>query len=231
MAFRLLRICSTEESFEQRLKELKTEFLIPRNYISKVIDTQFTRIRNLPGLDYKERRKNSLVKKEKKRKSQEEKSRIISPIDYNPLLPNISEVFKKHHKSMLFKKPDLQEVFQCPPMASLRQPPNLRSVLCRSSLFQPNRGNKFKRNSHREAPGWKKCGKGSSTCCPFSLPATRKITGHITGYQHEIKEAVTCETSNCVYYWKCRKDNCRYFPKCEYVGLTARPFRLRLDSV
>ena len=129
---------------------------------------------------------------------------------------------------MLFKKPDLQEVFQCPPMASLRQPPNLRSVLCRSSLFQPNRGNKFKRNSHREAPGWKKCGKGSSTCCPFSLPATRKITGQITGYQHEIKEAVTCETSNCVYYWKCRKDNCRDFPKCEYVGLTARPFRLRL---
>ena len=32
MAFRLLRICDTEDLFEMRLNELKNEFLIPRNY-------------------------------------------------------------------------------------------------------------------------------------------------------------------------------------------------------
>ena len=49
MAFRLLRICSNEDSFEARLSELKKEFLIPRGYTPKIIDGQFDRIRNLPG--------------------------------------------------------------------------------------------------------------------------------------------------------------------------------------
>ena len=129
---------------------------------------------------------------------------------------------------MLFKKPELKDVFILPPMAGLRQPPNLRNLLCRSSLFQLNRGNRFLRNSHREAPGWKKCGKGSTTCCPFALPATREITGLVRGFKHTIKDPVNCQTSNVVYYWKCKKDNCKDFPKCEYIGLSTRPFRNRL---
>ena len=63
MAFRLLRICLEEENFEKRLSELKTEFLLPRNYNSKVIDYQFTRERSPPGENYEERRKIALQKK------------------------------------------------------------------------------------------------------------------------------------------------------------------------
>ena len=37
MAFRLLRICSQEENFKKRLRELKEDFLIPRGYKSKII--------------------------------------------------------------------------------------------------------------------------------------------------------------------------------------------------
>ena len=68
MAFRLIRICSTEEKFEERLTELKNDFLIPRQYNPKVIDSQFKRIRNLPGMDYIERRKKTLEKKESQMK-------------------------------------------------------------------------------------------------------------------------------------------------------------------
>ena len=63
MAFRLLRICSDEENFEKRLSELKIEFLLPRNYHAKVIDSQFNRVRNLPGGNYLEKRTNALKKK------------------------------------------------------------------------------------------------------------------------------------------------------------------------
>ena len=49
LAFRLLRICSNEEMFEDRLKELRNEFLIPRNFRAKLIDTEFEQVRNLPG--------------------------------------------------------------------------------------------------------------------------------------------------------------------------------------
>lgn len=225
MAFRLIRICSTEEKFEERLAELKNDFLLPRNYHSKVIDSQFKRIRNLPGVNYIERRKKTLEKKEKKT---EQKSRIIAPMDYNPLLPKISPVFTKHYKAMIFKKPELKQTFSDPPMAALRQPPNLKKMVCRSTLYQPKRGDRLVRKTHKTAPGWKKCGKGSTTCCPFALPSTQTVIGQVTGYSHTITDPVTCETPSCVYYWKCVKRNCKSFPKCEYIGLTGRPYRARL---
>ena len=113
-------------------------------------------------------------------------------------------------------------------MAALRQPPNIRKMICRATLYQPRRGERLERKTHRSAPGWKKCGKGSNTCCPFSLPSTQTVVGQVTGYSHKIQDPVTCETQNCVYYWKCIKRNCKSFPRCEYVGLTSRPFRTRL---
>ena len=118
MAFRLLRICSEESTFEKRIQELKSNFLLPRNYHAKVIDGQFSRIRNLPGENFTERRIKALEKKIFKQS--EKKDRVIAPMDYNPLLPKISDVFTKHFKAMVFKK-----------------------------------------------PGWKKCGTGSTTCCPY----------------------------------------------------------------
>ena len=118
MAFRLLRICSEESTFEKRIQELKSNFLLPRNYHAKVIDGQFSQIRNLPGENFTERRIKALEKKIFKQS--EKKDRVIAPMDYNPLLPKISDVFTKHFKAMVFKK-----------------------------------------------PGWKKCGTGSTTCCPY----------------------------------------------------------------
>ena len=129
---------------------------------------------------------------------------------------------------MIFKKPDLKSTFPHPPMAALRQPPNMRKILCRASLYPLSRGDKFVRNSHRNAPGWKKCGRGSTTCCPYTLPPTNQVTGNYTGYTHQIRDAVNCETKNCVYYWKCVKSNCKDFPRCEYVGLSSRSFKERL---
>ena len=64
MAFRLLRICDNEDTFEERLSELKTHFLIPRNYSSKLIDLQFQKVRNLPGNNFTDRRKLALVKRQ-----------------------------------------------------------------------------------------------------------------------------------------------------------------------
>jgi hypothetical protein len=226
MAFRLLRICSSEENFEKRLKELKEDFLLPRNYNSKIIDAQFSRVKNLPGENFQEKRKISLKKKEKKTDTNSKKT--IAPITFNPRLPSISQVFKKHYNAMLFKKPELKETFSDPPMPALRQPPSLRKMLCRSTLSTISRGDQFQRKSHRTAPGWKKCGKGSTTCCPYTLPNKTLVTGLVTGFKHQIKDPVNCETRNCIYYLICRKSNCKEYPKCEYIGLTTRPFRNRL---
>ena len=129
MAFRLLRICDNEDTFEKRLDELKIEFLIPRNYTSKLIDLQFQKVRNLPGNNYTDRRNLALIKRQKEKKA----DRIIGVFDYNPLLPKISTILTKHHHTMISKNLELLEVFPKPLMAALHQSPNLRKHLCKAN--------------------------------------------------------------------------------------------------
>ena len=62
MAFRLLRICSKVEDFEFRLKELKNNFLKPRNYKPNMIEKEFDKVRMLPDQNYEERRREALKK-------------------------------------------------------------------------------------------------------------------------------------------------------------------------
>ena len=151
-------------------------------------------------------------------------------MNFNPILPNISQVFNKHYKSMIFKKPELKGTFSDPPMPALRQLPALRKILCRSKLSPITRGDKFQGKSHQNAQGWKKCEKDSTTCCPYTLPSKTSDTGLVTGFKYVIKDSVNCETKNCIYYLICRKANCKEYPKCEYIGLTTRPFRNRLAN-
>ena len=123
--------------------------------------------------------------------------------------------------------PHLAEIFPKTPMPAYRQPPNLRKLLCRSKLYQVKRTLTLKRSTHKEAPGWKKCAKPCKIC-PYTWENTQSITGTASKFNHEIKEAVTCDSSNCIYYWRCVKPNCPDFPKCEYVGKTTRKFKDRL---
>jgi hypothetical protein len=226
MGFRLLRICSTQASFENRLKELKTDFLMPRGYKPSIIDGAFRRIRELPGESHEEKRNEALKKKVK---TDTNKDRIVVPIDFNPQLPKVSSVLNKHYRAMIRKNPDLLEVFPSNPMAGLRQPKNLGRMLCSSKLQQVRRSTKLKRNTHADAPGWKKCGKPCPVC-PYGLNDCSEVKAQVTGYTHEITAPVDCNTENCVYYWKCVKDNCSDFPRCEYIGMTARSFKKRFSE-
>ena len=59
---------------------------------------------------------------------------------------------------------------------------------------------------------------------------TSTVVGTASGYIHTIKEQVSCDTTNCIYYWKCVKENCPDFPQCEYIGMTSRQFKDRLSE-
>ena len=52
----------------------------------------------------------------------------------------------------------------------------------------------------------------------------------VTGYIHTLKDSVSCETSNCIYYWICCKNKCKDYPRCEYTGLISRPIIIRLNK-
>jgi hypothetical protein len=110
---------------------------------------------------------------------------------------------------MIFKKQGLKDVFREPPMAALMQPPNLGKVMCRAALSQHKREDGLGIKPNHSALGWKKFGKGSTTCGPLALPSTQTVTAQVTGYSHQIRYPVTYETQNCVYYWKRVKPNCK----------------------
>ena len=224
MGYRLMRICSTADSFKYRLNELKENFLIPRGYKSKLIDFQFERLRNLPGDTFEDKRKFSLKKKVRENKQED---RVIVPIDYNPHMAQPSMVMRKHYTAMIKKNPNLQEIFPAPPMPALRQPKNLKRILCSSRLKPVKRINRLRRKTHKGADGWKRCGKPCHIC-PYTLPPCSEVMGEASGHIHEITHPVDCETRNCIYYWKCIKENCVDYPKCEYIGMTTRKFKERM---
>ena len=117
--------------------------------------------------------------------------------------------------------------FEKPPMASMRQGPNIRKTLCRSRLAKVSRAKNLKRNAHLSAPGWKKCSR-PCPACPFTLPSCKTVKSQVSDYEHTIKTPVNCQSQNVVYYWECTKDNCSEFPRCEYIGLSSRTLQKRL---
>ena len=81
--------------------------MLPRNYKSKNIDHQFNRLtESIEGNTYYEKRKSAL---KKKIKTENETKRVIVAFEYNPRLPNINNIVRKHHRSTLFKNEDLKE--------------------------------------------------------------------------------------------------------------------------
>ena len=156
-------------------------------------------------------------------------NRIISPFNYNPLLPKISSVLMKHHSAMIFNNPELQKVFPEPPMAALRQGPNLRKFLCRAKLSKVSRNKKLPRNAHKDSAGWRKCSK-PCPICPFSAPPQNAVKSQVNNYEHRIVSPVNCQSRNIVYMWKCRKQNCPVFPENSYIGLSTRKFQLRFSE-
>ena len=133
------------------------------------------------------------------------KKRVKAVFDFNPLLPKISNVLKKHHRTMLSDNPELRDSLPEPPMACLRQGPNLRRLLCKSSLIKPSRP---ARAAHRSAAGWKRCSHTTGRqCakCPYTPPTASSVTSHITGYTHHITTPITCTSENVIYLWRCTK--------------------------
>ena len=144
-----------------------------------MIESQFQKVRELPGNNYSEKRKLALQKTQRGLKSK----RVIGVFDFNPLLPRISSVINKHFRSMVNENPELKDAFPEPPMAALRQGPNLRKLLCRSKLSKVSRNPK--RSTHRNTAGWRRCSaSGGRACnqCPYTPVSASSITSHTTGY-------------------------------------------------
>jgi hypothetical protein len=137
--------------------------------------------------------------------------RTVLALTYNPKLPSVPKIIKKHWKT-LTKDQKMNKIFPLPPMVAYRQPPNLKSVLCRAKLPQ---------NSHskRRLTGMQPCNKPCNTC-PY-IKKTKSFTSSRSKQSFELKGLFTCATTGVIYLASCLK--C----KKQYVGQTGRKFQHR----
>ena len=124
LALRIVRICSLVEDREKRFGELK-DLLLSRNYRAKLIDAAIEKARQVP-------RSEALKRVEKVSSNK----RPVFAIHYDPRLPSIATIVKKHWRTMT-QDPHMAEVFPLPPLVAYRRPPNLKDKLIRAKVPPP----------------------------------------------------------------------------------------------
>ena len=198
LAYRLLRICSMPEQFQQRLEELKND-LLSREYKPKIIEDAFKRIGKIT-------REEAL-----KRVEGWKGERVPLVVTYHPCLPSVSGVVRKHWSVMIEDNPRLKRCFPSPPIVAYRRSKNLRDMLIRAKL--PPMVKTSKRQADRKI-GFRSC---SWQCpvCPFAKE-TQQHTNSKTGQSWKICSPLDCQSKNIIYKISCEK--CDFV----YIGETRR---------
>ena len=161
LALRIVRTCSEPETRDMRLSELKA-MLLSRDYKPKIIDSAIDRARAIPRSKALER-----VIREKS------KSRQVFVVTYDPRLPSINTIVRRHWRTMT-RDQYMEEVFPQPPLIAYRRPRNLRDMLVRAKL--PARKHQRPR---RETVGMKKC--QNCPICPL-VKTGNKIRSTYSNY-------------------------------------------------
>ena len=204
LALRIVRICSQEDTRDLRLDELK-DLLISRGYKSGVVREAIEKARKIP-------RTEALKKVEK-----ESTKRPVFVMQYDPRLPSITNITRRHWRSMVSRDPKLQEVFPDPPLVAYKVAPNLRSKLIRAKVPPVPRT-----RPSRAKPGMKRCAKPRCPACPYVQPGLT-FSATATNYRADLTTEVDCTTTNLCYAISCG------VPRCgkQYIGQTSKSLKER----
>ena len=192
---RILRICSEESDREKRFQELK-ELFKDRKYPENIINAAINKARTIPRLEALKLKK----------PPQATNRRPVFVVQYDPRLPNISEIIHKQYKVMIHHNQHMKNVFPEPPLVANKKNKNIKDYLVRAKLPK-SESNRPK----RVITGMKKCGK-SCQICPF-INETKILKGN--NFDWKIGKQLTCETKNIVYLIECEKCEKRYIGESE----------------
>ena len=204
LALRIVRICSNMETRDLRLEELKG-LLLSRGYKAGVINEAVEKARKIPREDALKRVENNSTQ------------RPVFVVQYDPRLPSITSITRRHWRSMITRDPKLQEIFPDPPLVAYKVAPNLRSKLIRAKI-PPEPSTR----PRRIRPGMKKCGKPRCPACPYiQTGPTFKATA--TAYKVDLNSEVDCTTTNLCYAISCGVPRCGQ----QYIGQTSKSLKER----
>jgi hypothetical protein len=189
---RINRICSEIGTRDIRLEELK-EMLLDREYTPKVIDSAIARakaisrqqaLRRVPG-------------------PQPITNRPVFVVLFDPRLPSVPRITKKHWRSMVGEENYLKSVFPEPPLVAYKRQTNIKETLIRAKLPAESE------RPHRVQKGLRKCGK--CLACSY-IQEGKSVKGKdYSGnkFTWTIGREVSCSSINIVYLLQCDKENCR----------------------
>ena len=128
--------------------------------------------------------------------------RPILVLTYNPALPSVAGIIRKHWKTLSFDK-NMTDIFPKPPMVAYRQPANLRKMLIHAKL--PTKAPKL---TQRFQTGTKSCNKFCKIC-PY-VTNTNTFKSHSTKETFKNNALYTCKTSGVIYLINCLKCGMQY---------------------
>ena len=198
LALRLVRIVSDKKILTERFQEL-SDMLLSRQYNKNIVKAAIEKASKLNRLE--------VLKKVEKIKS----DRTVFAITYNPMLPSITKIVSKHWHTMT-KNKHIKEVFPQPPMIAYKQPPNLKSMLCRAKLSTISR-------PQRKTTGMIRCTNSCNVCIYYNHTKTIKSKN---GEVYQMTGQFGCHTKGVIYLTSC--STC----KKQYVGQTGRFFYERM---
>ena len=135
--------CSTDATFHTRTAQLATN-LLKRGYNRNFVKKQIRRALDIP-------RQLTL-----QTKGINKAKRVPFITTFNPSLPHISHIIKKHF-NLLHSSNRCKSVFQHPPVVAFRRSPNLRDLLVTARLPSNSANPQLPCGSFR-------CGKNCATC-------------------------------------------------------------------
>ena len=197
------RICSTDATFNTRTAQLTT-YLLKRGYNRNFVTKQIRRAADNPPHTHFTNAKD--VNKPK---------RIPFIATFNPSLPHISHIIKKHF-NLLLSSNRCKNVFQHLPVVTLRRSRNLRDLLVTAKL-------PFNSANPRLSFGSFRRGKNCATC-PYISHGLTSYTFFSTRETRPIKSNLTCETKNLIYMIQCNRRN------LQYIGETKRRLKDRFNE-
>ena len=173
--------------------------LLARNYKTNIVNSAIAKAVAIP--------RSQAIKRVVRQKNT---NRPVFVVTYDPCLPSISKIIKKHYRTMVSQDPHLKEVFPEPPLIAYKHPPNLKSKLIRAKVPKANL------RPRRVINGTKPCNKPCDAC-PF-VETTRTVKSSATNMIVDINAPISCDTTWLIYVVNCQKRGCGL----QYVGKTER---------
>ena len=171
-----------------RYEEIKT-MLLERNYPEGMIDHAIDKARAIP-------RAQALLPVTRNNTMK----RPVCVVSWDPRLPSLLAIKRKHWRSMVICDPYLAKVFPEPPMTAYKIQIKSKCPPKKSKIPQ------------RHISGMKRCNK-PGVLCPYIKEGKKLLHNNVTW---NINKRLTCESSNIIYLIECNKEN----RDLKYIGET-----------